>query len=237
MISIVTGTLDRLQFLPDFIDNTVNSCDKIELVLVDGGSIDGTIEYIEKLNHPQIKLIKVGKRSPYPHYMNLGIRNTKYENILQYNDDNILCSKWEDIIKELEENPSIDIFNFNWKYGYKEDIKNEQWLLVPDNWTQKSWINEWRGQDECINFGIYRKEVFRKCGLYNNAYQYYHCDSDMTQRAIKFGFKFKMCKNIKVLCLVSPKKAIEFKEDWNTFARFENLYSRKIFNDPNIERL
>ena len=44
MISIVTGTLNRKNLLPGLIENTVGKSDKLELVLVDGGSDDGTIE-------------------------------------------------------------------------------------------------------------------------------------------------------------------------------------------------
>ena len=79
MISIVTGTLNRLELLKHVITNTVDSCDKLELILVDGGSTDGTIEYLKELNHSQIKLIEVDKKSSYPHYMNLGIKNSKYD--------------------------------------------------------------------------------------------------------------------------------------------------------------
>jgi len=46
MISIVTGTLNRVGMLPNLIANTVLSDDRLELVLVDGGSTDGTIDYI-----------------------------------------------------------------------------------------------------------------------------------------------------------------------------------------------
>ena len=56
MISIVTGTLDRKHFLPELIKNTVDSSDKVELVLVDGGSKDGTIEFIKDLN-PKILIL------------------------------------------------------------------------------------------------------------------------------------------------------------------------------------
>ena len=74
MISVVTGTLNRADYLENLIANTVEADDRIELVLVDGGSTDGTIEFIETfINHPRIKLIKHGERSSYPHY----IRYTK----------------------------------------------------------------------------------------------------------------------------------------------------------------
>ena len=92
MISVVTGTLNRLVLLSHIINNTVGSSEKVELILVDGGSTDGTIEYLKLLNHPRIKLIEVGGRSSYPHYMNLGIKNASYELIAQWNDDVLLCN-------------------------------------------------------------------------------------------------------------------------------------------------
>ena len=44
MISIVTGTLNRIDHLKRVIENTVDSDPRLELVLIDGGSTDGTIE-------------------------------------------------------------------------------------------------------------------------------------------------------------------------------------------------
>ena len=54
-ISIVTGTLNRLNFLDGLIRNTVGSDERLELVLGDGGSTDGTIQFLEELDHPRVK--------------------------------------------------------------------------------------------------------------------------------------------------------------------------------------
>ena len=64
-ISIVTGTLNRLKYLGGLIENTVESVDgkSLELVLVDGGSTDGTIEYLERLNHPRSNSLNMAKEA------------------------------------------------------------------------------------------------------------------------------------------------------------------------------
>lgn len=226
MISIVTGTLNRLQFLPDLIDNTVNSNPLLELVLVDGGSTDGTIEYIKALNHPQIKFIEVGGRSSYPHFMNLGIQNATHDLICQWNDDVILINTWDDIIAKIEDN--VDFYLFNWKYGYKEDTTSETWLNgfdQKDGWclAAKPEIDN----EMVMNYGIYRKKIFKEIGLYNLDYRYYYADGDMTWKAYKFGYNFKACHDIKVCSLHTDKVATYYNSDFDTYQKNRNLYNNK----------
>ena len=77
--SVVTGTLNRRSILPQCVDNTVNAYDNLELVILDGGSNDGTVEYLKSLDHERIHLIEIGHTSSWPHFMNLGIQNSKYD--------------------------------------------------------------------------------------------------------------------------------------------------------------
>ena len=64
-----------------------------------------------------------------------------------------------------------------------------------------------------MNYGIYKKDVFRKYGLYNPAYHYYCADSEMAMRAFHSGAKFKTCFDIKVCVLPAEKRAIMIQED------------------------
>ena len=125
-ISIVTGTLDRISYLDGLISNTVESNENLELVLVDGGSTDCTIQWVKNLNHPRVKLIEVGERSSYPHYMNLGIENASHELICQWNDDVLLCNDWEDVFNSIDE--EHDAYLFNWKEGSKKSMTDTDWL-------------------------------------------------------------------------------------------------------------
>jgi glycosyltransferase involved in cell wall biosynthesis len=238
MISIVTGTLDRKNLLPNLIKNTVDSNDKLELILVDGGSNDGTIEYIKSLNHERIKLIEVGERSSYPHFMNLGIENSKYDWVCQWNDDVLLVNNCYYFIKELDIN--YDFYLFDWKYGRESDINDPDWIsgIYHENQNNKGWCvcDEYEKSGEIVmNYGIYNKKIFREIGMYRNEFKYYYADGDMTRRAHLFGYKHKTLKNIKVCSLEVEKKAIQ-SNDYGVYETCHQEYKNKFLN-PNIEFL
>jgi GT2 family glycosyltransferase len=227
MISIVTGTLNRVGMLPNLIQNTVLSDDRLELVLVDGGSSDGTIQYVKDLSHPRIKLIEVGGRSSYPHFMNLGIRESTHDIVCQWNDDVILCNNWSEVFAELESN--YDFYLFNWKYGSLEDSKNQDWLNGSDQrdgWCLCNIADS--GGEIVMNYGLYRKKIFREIGMYNLEYQYYCADGDMSYRAYKFGYKVKDLRHIKVCSLPASKVATSHPEDHLIYHKNMDMYHHKI---------
>jgi glycosyltransferase involved in cell wall biosynthesis len=220
MISVVTGTLNRLDLLKKVIENTVGSSDKVELVLVDGGSTDGTIEYVKGLNNDKINLIELGGRSYYWDFMNIGIKNSKFDYVCQWNDDIILENSWEEVINEL--NPDFDFYIFSW-------FENNSRYVIYEYDNQL-----------VLNYGIYNKKIFREIGMYNNSYKYYYCDGDMSYRAKCFDYKHKKLFNIKCTPLTAhgEKKAFvenERSESENYFNCLEK-YKNKILPD-NIEFL
>jgi len=233
MISVVTGTLNRKCLLPNLIKNTVESDDRIELVLVDGGSTDGTIEYLKSKNHPNIKLIEYGKRSSYPHFMNLGIENSKYEWVCQWNDDALLVNYWGDVIKQIEFN--YDFYPFNWKYGTVQQMSNIRWLNGSDvkkpngGWCLYDLTNS--GGEIVLNYGIYNKKIFREIGLYNSQYNYYYADGDMAMRSHIFGYQHKSLYDIKVCSVITPKTATHHHNDKKIYdENIKNYRDKKLNN-------
>lgn len=194
-ISIVTGTLNRCNLLPGLIENTVDADDRLELVLVDGGSTDNTIPYIKSLNHERIKFIEIGRRSSYPHFMNLGIKHASHDLICQWNDDVILLNKWQEVFDTIQDNN--DFYLFSWSND------GRVWNLL--NEANK-------GGEIVMNYGIYRRYVFSIAGLYNTRYKYYCADGEMSLRAYCMECEFKNCPNIKVMVLPVDKVAIHDSE-------------------------
>lgn len=239
MVSIVTGTLNRVHLLPKIIANTVDANENLELVLVDGGSTDGTIEYIKNLNHLRIKLIEVGGRSSYPHFMNLGIENSTYEWVCQWNDDVLLANDWDEVIKEI--NDDYMFYLFNWKYGSETDIKNPKWLSGEDSLSANGGfciVDAYETHKEIVmNYGIYNKKIFREIGMYNDAFQYYYADGDMSLRAYLFGYKYKALEGVKVCSLNGVQKmAIQTSDSIDIYNNFHEQYKHKIL-DEKIRKL
>ena len=233
-LSIVTGTLNRLNLLPGLLENTIYQNENIELVIVDGGSTDGTVEYLDSINHPRLKKIFIGHRSHYWHYMNIGIKESTHEWICQWNDDVLMLNDWSEILSKLNAQDH-QMYVFSWKEEYHDDY----FIINTDDETLDHYKE---GQSfgnplTVMNFGIYHKDVFRKVGLYDSSYIFYYCDGDMSARAQYAGFKcLKMyevrCKSLSV----NYKNAyhVNLAEEMQNYRNKLNEYKEKKFPTDNL---
>ena len=217
MLSIVSGTYNRLSILPQLVDNTVEAYENLELILLEGGSGDGSVDYIKKLKHPRIKLIEIGKRSAWPSFMNIGIRHASYDWIVQWNDDVILRNSWEEVIKVLDDHKA---YAFSWnRCG---DPGN---CLAMDKTT--------------LNFGIIHRSIFEEIGMYDPSFRFYGGDTDLTSRINIFDYPFKLCPEIWVEETVPPMNTDTYtgQDDSIVFAN-RNLYKQGIIPDriPKLEK-
>ena len=192
MFSIIAGTLNRRKLLEPLLENTLYASDLVELILVDGGSTDGTVEYLSDINHERFKFIPYGKRSYYPEFMNLALKECSNPYIVQWNDDVLLENTWEDIAKCIE--PMYDLYNFPYRQEKIDPLK------IGKSFHRSSCMNyPYMLRDYCINFGIFSKKCIDDIGGYDTRIKWHHGDAELTARAISRGYQMKCCKNISVV--------------------------------------
>lgn len=222
MISIITGSYNRLNNIKRLISNTVDANQLLELVIVDGGSTDGTVEYMQNLNHKNIKFINYGKRSTYPHFSNLAIESSKFDFICQWDDDALLINEWDDVL-ELVNTNIYDFHLFNWKLGNLEDRLDSSWLMgntSENNWNlEDKTVHQSETKILTMNYGIYNKKVFQEIGMYDTRFNFWHADGDLSNRAYHFGYKHKSHRDIKVFVFNSDSNKTYTKKDWKIYQK------------------
>lgn len=89
-LSVVLGTLDRLPVLEACIRSIRESCGEVwkEIIVVDGGSVDGTAEYLrEQEANGWINVIWQGERLGAIKAFNAGFRAARGQYVANLNDD------------------------------------------------------------------------------------------------------------------------------------------------------
>ncbi len=167
-----------------------------EIVLVDNGSVDGTYEYVKK-RYPYIKAVKIEINRGFTGGMNFGIKHSKGEYIVVMNNDMTFDPNWlMELVKVAESDKRLGIIGSAYtsrdanfvRLGYKERgkiILNFKPVDVP-----KIESNKLPTVVEVDNtFGLTRREVLDKVGLFDEKYFIYWEEVDLCYRAKKAGYK------------------------------------------------
>jgi hypothetical protein len=138
--------------------------------------------------------------------MNIGIKNASYDFVCQWNDDVLLINSWHHVLEELNKNDEIDAWLFSWQYVPLDKICNKSycdslpWNLC--NQKEKNPIGE-----IVMNYGVYKKELFKKFGMFDTNFQFYYADGELSHRFYSRGARFKNCQEIRVASIEGVRKA------------------------------
>jgi glycosyltransferase involved in cell wall biosynthesis len=143
LVSVVVPTFDQLRFLREAVKSVVSqSYANWELLIVDGGSTDGTSAWVASLPDPRIRLLSLPSSDSAAHARNVGIREAKGDYLAFLNSDDCFeRDKIEAQLGALRQGPER-----SWSYTAVTNIDAEGQLLFatkPTRWRAVSgWVLE-----------------------------------------------------------------------------------------------
>ena len=125
LISVIMPSLNVKPFIEECILSVINqSLIEIEIICVDAGSTDGTLDIIEKYakNDSRIKIIHSDKKS-YGYQMNLAISEANGDYIGIVETDDFIDEKMYETLYDLTSDGKVDIAKVNFYHYYDEYSK------------------------------------------------------------------------------------------------------------------
>lgn len=132
-ISVILPSLNVEPFIEECIESVINqTLENIEIICVDAGSDDGTLEILEKhaSKDSRIKILNSEEKS-YGHQMNLGISVAKGEYIGIVETDDYIDKKMYETLYNLTNGGSADISKVSFYHVHDYDEDNIR--FVPNN--------------------------------------------------------------------------------------------------------
>ena len=212
LISVIIPTYNRKEYLLEAVDSVFNQTyNKIEIIIVDDGSTDGSEEAIRTKNDPRINYIWQRNSGLPAAARNVGIGHAKGEYIAFLDSDDLwLPEKLEVQLNVLIKNPQLICAASN------AELIPETKDTVPVEWN--TIINEYFPTfQELLKANIIynssvlmRKEIVKKIGP---------LDENIGLRAIEdFEYWLRILKNYPRSIAVSPKPLIKYRlHDGNIF--------------------
>jgi glycosyltransferase involved in cell wall biosynthesis len=204
-ISVIIPIYNEEKYIAKCLDSIIKSDydkDKMEVLLVDGGSSDKTVEIIKEYQkkYPFFKLLHNQKKI-VPVAMNIGIKNAKGEYIIRL-DAHSMYPK--DYFKKLiyyhrkldaDNVGGIVITEVKNKNNISNAIKNVLSDKLGVGSAFRSGVKEIKEVDT-VPFGCYKKEIFDKVGLYDERLVR-NQDIELNKRIKKAGGKIYLIPDIK----------------------------------------
>lgn len=199
-VSIVILNWNGLEHLRTCLPSVIGQNYKnIEVIVVDNGSTDGSVEYVEQ-NYGAVKLVCNSTNIGYAEGNNEGIKISSGKYVTVLNNDTEVDKNWIRSLAEVaEERPDVGMFACKiLSYYNRNQIDCVGHLIYPDGLSRgrgRGEIDEGQYDNaEEVAFpsgcaAFYRREMLERIGLFDGRFFIYVEDSDLGMRGRLAGWK------------------------------------------------
>lgn len=211
--NIVTyNSFGPLKICLDSLISSLGSSLDYEITIIDNGSEDKTVEFIEE-NYPDIVLIKNNRNFGYTKAMNQGLRISKGKYSVQLNPDvSVPHNTFQQLSDWLDDHPDVGIcipkvlnqdgsFQRQCRRGFARPLEVVSYFLkldklFPNNKKLGNYVKTYLPEDEIVEVDavsgscmMIRKEVIEEIGYLDERFFAYQEDTDFCFRAKNAGWK------------------------------------------------
>ena len=233
-VTVIIPNYNGVRFLKDCLKSLEEQTfQEFQILIVDNGSTDGSVEFIRE-QYPDIKLFALDKNYGFSIAVNKGIKESTTKYVILLNNDTVVH---KDYIKELYNhiNTSDKIFSVSSRmisYHNREIMDDAGDLYSVLGWAfqrgvgqdLKKYDKPCRVFSACAGAAIYRREVFKKIGLFDKHHFAYLEDIDVGYRARIAGYYNEYCPGARVYHIGSATSGSKYNEFKVKLAARNSIY-------------
>ncbi len=200
-IAVVIPSWNSKEDLPVCLNSLLQQSIPCEIIVVENGSTDGSLEFLTK-NYPQITVLPQKTNLGFDGGVNVGIRyalEKKYEYIALFNNDAVAHKDWlKYLLKTLVDNPRAGIVTCKLMDIHKTHLDSTgdiytTWGLAYPRGRGEPVSDKY---DTLVNIfaasggaSLYRSTMFKQIGIFDEKFFAYYEDVDISFRAQLAGWK------------------------------------------------
>jgi GT2 family glycosyltransferase len=193
-VSVVLGTYNRLSFLKATIASVRASQIDVpyEIIVVDGGSSDGTIEWLTAQrdmisivqHNREVRNGKSQRKRSWGYFMNLAFKCAEGQYICMVSDDSVvhpdtLANGVRHFDREIAGGRRIGAVPFYWRSWPEEQVYRVGFTL---------------GGKTMVNHGLFLREALEQVGWIDDKnYDFYCADGDLSLKIWQAGYEIDAC--------------------------------------------
>lgn len=230
--TIIIPNYNGLQFMEPCMEALKRqTCQEFDLLVVDNGSSDGSVEWLKEHEIPSVFL---PENTGFSGAVNVGIRASKTPYVILLNNDTEVAPGYvEQLVKAIETSPRIFSVSPKMIQLYHQDLMDD----AGDMYSIMGWAYQ-RGVGQeverydrpchifssCAGAAIYRREIFDEIGYFDEMHFAYLEDIDIGYRAKIAGYYNRYCPQAVVYHVGSGTSGSKYNSFKVKLAARNNVY-------------